>query len=387
MASCTRSSPTGSTSRTSACTSRVLGRTPAEDTLSVLPGIIGHYPGLVRGPARFAGRTPSSMLCSRSAARRTGSAWCEDADEVIIDRRSDRFWPFLDEVHNQWFAEPTRSRPPCSTSASTSGRRSYDAAVRLRCRTLVGDARTRLRAAAGDTPCSASFTALDVRRCKPAPGTTGSPSTIEEAVQLANGLPFPVTAECFVRGARPPAPHRSDRRARTACNRRSTPTARASSCGRPKRSSIAIVIDGEQRVTWSSSASSPRARRSVKGEIAFPLTEPLSATDPLDRVRNERHPGDHELLRLPRPRRRTSPRSPAAAAPSPYAHAPSSSSPSTTCAPSSRAATRTSTRRAVATCKRSLAMARSNTTPSTKACASSRQRTTGLGLRWEGSPG
>ena len=52
--------------------------------------------------------------------------------------------------------------------------------------------------ACGPAPAPALEVPADPRRCKPAPGTTGSPGTLEEAVALANGLPFPVTAECYV---------------------------------------------------------------------------------------------------------------------------------------------------------------------------------------------
>jgi hypothetical protein len=81
-----------------------LGRTPSEDTLSVIPGIVGHYPGLFVD----LDEEEADAFVDAVLAVRTKADWkrlVEDADEVIIDRRSDRFWPFLDEVHKQWFAE------------------------------------------------------------------------------------------------------------------------------------------------------------------------------------------------------------------------------------------------------------------------------------------
>jgi len=38
----------------------------------------------------------------------------------------------------------------------------------------------------------------ELERCAPAPGTTGSPSSIAETVDLVNGLPKPVSLACFL---------------------------------------------------------------------------------------------------------------------------------------------------------------------------------------------
>ena len=40
--------------------------------------------------------------------------------------------------------------------------------------------------------------AAELERCAPAPGTTGSPSSIAETVDLVNGLPKPVSLACFL---------------------------------------------------------------------------------------------------------------------------------------------------------------------------------------------
>lgn len=46
----------------------------------------------------------------------------------------------------------------------------------------------------GDAPTAEA----EGERCTPAPGTTGSPSSIAETVELVNGLPKPVTLPCFL---------------------------------------------------------------------------------------------------------------------------------------------------------------------------------------------
>jgi hypothetical protein len=40
--------------------------------------------------------------------------------------------------------------------------------------------------------------ARELERCAPAPGTTGSPASIAETVELVNGLPRPVSLACFL---------------------------------------------------------------------------------------------------------------------------------------------------------------------------------------------
>lgn len=85
-----------------------LERIPEEDTLSIERGIIGHYPGLfvdlpLEDAAEFL-RAVSSI--------ETAEDWADIVTNErvgqggrIIDRRDPTLWTFLDEVHNQWFAE------------------------------------------------------------------------------------------------------------------------------------------------------------------------------------------------------------------------------------------------------------------------------------------
>ena len=128
----------------------------------------------------------------------------------------------------------------------------------------------------------------DPRRCKPAPGTTGAPSNIEEAVALANGLPFPVTAECFVEAL--------DRPLRIEATKSRASLQKAEGARSPRvfiwgadSLVISVVLDGPARdlIEFGHFVG---PRRTIKGELEFPLTAPVSAAAALDRVRNPEHP-------------------------------------------------------------------------------------------------
>jgi len=128
---------------------------------------------------------------------------------------------------------------------------------------------------------------LDLRRCRPAPGTTGSPRTIAEAVALANALPQPATAACFLEALDRPLVIEASK---------SLASAQPAKGARSPRlflfmgESLVITaaLDGEgQHLIEFGETVSPR--RSVKGEIAFPLTGSLSDDAPYARVRNPEH--------------------------------------------------------------------------------------------------
>ena len=128
----------------------------------------------------------------------------------------------------------------------------------------------------------------DPRRCKPAPGTTGSPSTIEEAVALANGLPFPVTAECFVEAL--------DRPLQIEATKSRSSLQRAEGERSPRvfiwgadSLVISVVLDGPARdlIEFGQFVA---PRRTIKGELEFPLTAPVPTAAALDRVRNPEYP-------------------------------------------------------------------------------------------------
>lgn len=138
-------------------------------------------------------------------------------------------------------------------------------------------------------PIRTAFSDLDLRRCQPGPGTTGSPSSIEEAVALANALPFPVTAQCFVEALDRPL------------NLEATWSESSVQPADGERSPrlfvwtadtlvLAVAVDGPGRnlIEFGQFVS---PRRSIKGELEFPLTEPATVDAALDRVRNPEHPG------------------------------------------------------------------------------------------------
>ncbi|MCA9635961.1 MAG: hypothetical protein KC420_08030 [Myxococcales bacterium] len=130
--------------------------------------------------------------------------------------------------------------------------------------------------------------APDLRRCKPAPGTTGSPKTIDEAVALVNGLPFPVSAECLIEAL--------DRPLQVEASKSTASVQKALGERSPRifvwpddQLVMTIVVDGPTRdLVELGQFVTPR--RSVKAEIAFPLEAPTTTAAALERVRNPEHP-------------------------------------------------------------------------------------------------
>jgi hypothetical protein len=133
-----------------------------------------------------------------------------------------------------------------------------------------------------------SMAQLDVRRCKPGPGTTGSPTTIAEAVGLLNSLPAPVTVSCFVEALDRPL-----RVEATSSKSSAQPAAGARSprvfLWTDEAMVVSLAVDGEARnlVEFGQFVD---PSRSIKGELEFPISEPVKPVDPLERVRNEEFP-------------------------------------------------------------------------------------------------
>ncbi|MEZ4449744.1 MAG: hypothetical protein R3B09_09700 [Nannocystaceae bacterium] len=147
-------------------------------------------------------------------------------------------------------------------------------------------------AACGPTPEPelerATPVAPDPRRCKPAPGTTGAPATLDEAIALINGLPAPVTAACLVEALDRPL------RIEASTSRRSLQKAEGPRSPRVFLWSadslvISIVLDGPARdlVEFGQFVG---PRRTIKAELEFPPTSPVTAAAALERVRNQEHP-------------------------------------------------------------------------------------------------
>lgn len=128
---------------------------------------------------------------------------------------------------------------------------------------------------------------IDLRRCKPGPGTTGSPATIADAIALANSLPRPTTAACFLEALDRPLHIEA-----------SKSLASAQPAVGP-RSPRLFVFSGETLVITAALEGKGRnliefgesvgPRRSVKGELEFPLTEPLAEDAAYVQIRNPDH--------------------------------------------------------------------------------------------------
>ncbi|MEZ4382597.1 MAG: hypothetical protein R3A79_14765 [Nannocystaceae bacterium] len=130
--------------------------------------------------------------------------------------------------------------------------------------------------------------AADDRRCKPAPGTSGAPKTIDEAIALANGLPFPVTAECFVEALDRPLQIEATRSERSLQKAKGARSPRVFLWSADSLV-ISIVLDGDARdLIEFGQVVTPR--RSIKAELKFPLEAPVTAKTAYDRVRNPEHP-------------------------------------------------------------------------------------------------
>ena len=117
--------------------------------------------------------------------------------------------------------------------------------------------------------------------CAPAPGTTGSPSSIAETVELVNGLPKPVSVPCFVEALERPlrlVATRSVFSAQPAVGRRS-----------PRILLFmegiihSIVPEGDSsNLLEMGQATSPGS--SIKAELEFPITENITLATAFERL-------------------------------------------------------------------------------------------------------
>lgn len=129
---------------------------------------------------------------------------------------------------------------------------------------------------------------VDTRRCKPGPGTTGSPSTIDEMVALVNGLPRPVTAPCVIEALDRPL------ELEATSSRDSVQPADGQRSPRifiwpHDELVVAIALAGKgQALIELGQFVTPS--RSVKAELEFPVHEPVTAEQALAHVRNPEHP-------------------------------------------------------------------------------------------------
>ncbi|MGH1342381.1 MAG: hypothetical protein ACRBN8_12555 [Nannocystales bacterium] len=131
------------------------------------------------------------------------------------------------------------------------------------------------------------FGDLDLRRCQPGPGTTGSPQSIAEAVALANSLPQPATAACFLEAL--------DRPLHVEASKSKASMQPADGARSPRLfifSGDALIItaavggEGKDLIEFGETVS---PGRTVKGEIEFPLRAALEEDAAYARIRNPEH--------------------------------------------------------------------------------------------------
>lgn len=121
--------------------------------------------------------------------------------------------------------------------------------------------------------------------CKPAAGTTGSPQTILQLVDLINGLPRPVTLQCLLSSL--------DRPLGLVATENVISAQPALGPDDPRvfvvsgRLSMSLVTNGDYRAYLELGEYSVDAQRSIKGELQFPVTEALEARAPFARLLTE----------------------------------------------------------------------------------------------------
>jgi hypothetical protein len=124
---------------------------------------------------------------------------------------------------------------------------------------------------------------LGTAKCRPPAGSNGSPQTIEEAVALLNALPKPTSAACFVESLDRPLTAYASNSTFSAQPALSTKSPRVFI--KVNRLWISVVVDGAASYLIEFSHLEPDDIRSIKGEIATPVSELLVPSAPYDRVR------------------------------------------------------------------------------------------------------
>lgn len=134
---------------------------------------------------------------------------------------------------------------------------------------------------------TAAFGDVDLRRCQPGPGATGSPASIAEAIALANSLPQPATAACFLEAL--------DRPLHIEVSKSKASRQPADGARSPRLfifSGDALVItaaiggEGQDLIEFGETVA---PGRSVKGELEFPLVAALTDDAAYTQIRNPEH--------------------------------------------------------------------------------------------------
>lgn len=122
---------------------------------------------------------------------------------------------------------------------------------------------------------------VEVRRCRPGEGASGSPRNIADALALVNSLPLPVTAECFVESLDRPLQIEASRSIFSAQPAVGTRSPRIFLFFDPLIITIVPDGDGRDLVEFGELVSDTR---SLKGEIAFPVETRLGPEAPFEQV-------------------------------------------------------------------------------------------------------
>lgn len=138
------------------------------------------------------------------------------------------------------------------------------------------------------TPNYVDATTPVVEPCRPAPGTTGAPSTVVEVVQLINGLPHPVTISCFLESLERPLRIIAAASFISAQPAFNVDSPRIFILGNGISLSVVPHGDSQNLLEMGELTSNTR---SIKAELEFPILEPLSLDAAFEHIRSEIYGG------------------------------------------------------------------------------------------------
>lgn len=133
----------------------------------------------------------------------------------------------------------------------------------------------------GTSATSDSGATAEAERCTPGPGATGSPGTIVEVVELINSLPMPVTIPCLLQSLDRPIALVATSSVISAQPANGQDNPRLFLLGDGISLSVVPSGDSSHLLELGELVSNTR---SVKGELAFPVTEPLPLTAPFEHI-------------------------------------------------------------------------------------------------------
>ncbi len=124
----------------------------------------------------------------------------------------------------------------------------------------------------------------EAARCQPAMGTTGAPQTVIEVIQLLNGLPHPVTINCFLEALERPLRIMAAASFVSAQPAYSIDNPRFFILGGGMSLSVVPEGDGQNLLEMGELTSNTH---SIKAEVEFPIAQTLALDAPFTRIRSE----------------------------------------------------------------------------------------------------